>query len=52
MAANFESATEQPTPYWKEIRKLEAELFPEFKNEVFCIDSPETNNFYFAPNVH
>ncbi|MBT3817460.1 MAG: hypothetical protein HOE80_01310 [Candidatus Magasanikbacteria bacterium] len=42
---------EQP-PYWEHIRKAEQELFPEFETEDFCIDSPETNNFYFAPNWH
>ncbi len=52
MPENFEPTIEQPKPYWQRMRELEAQLFPEFRNEDFCIDSPETNNFYFAPNVH
>jgi len=52
MPENFEPTAEQPKPYWKQMRELETQLFPEFKDEDFCIDSPETNNFYFAPSVH
>jgi len=52
MPENFEPTIEQPKPYWQQMRELEAQLFPEFKDEDYCIDSPETNNFYFAPHRH
>jgi hypothetical protein len=52
MPEKFKPTIEKSKPYWQRIRELEAQLFPEFKDEDFCIDSPETNNFYFAPSVH
>ncbi|MBN1779154.1 MAG: hypothetical protein JW816_02975 [Candidatus Buchananbacteria bacterium] len=49
---SFEPTIEQPKPYWQQIREIESQLFPEFKDEDFCIHPPETKCLYFAPSVH
>lgn len=52
MTENIEKRVEESKPYWHKIRELEAQLFPEFKEEDYSFTSPETNYAYYAPNVH
>ncbi len=50
MSEKHDPSREDKVPYWQKVRAIEKEMFPEFKDEDFCIDSPETNNFYFSPS--